>query len=355
MSREPRSILVERYAPSRRALWDAFVTAGKNSTFMFLRDYMDYHADRFHDHSLLIFRDDELQAVLPANIDAGGRVVSHQGLTFGGFVMPPAMTMFSILAVVRATLAYLSAQGVETLVYKRIPRFYSTLPDDEIDYALFLLDADLVRRDTALVVLPERRLVLRKGKKSELAKARRAGVRVVQEAGFAAFWEQVLAPRLATRYDVRPVHSVEEITLLAARLPEHIKQYSAYLGEHIVAGVTIFETMAVAHAQYSAANDAGREVGALDFLLDWLIGTRYSDKKYVDLGICNEDEGRTLNAALLRSKEGLGARSMAHDFYEIRTAHHGKLDAVLRAAETGTDQPPADTGPGVLESAPAPD
>ncbi len=46
---------VERYTASRKREWDAFVSAAKNATFLFSRDYMDYHSDRFADHSLMIF------------------------------------------------------------------------------------------------------------------------------------------------------------------------------------------------------------------------------------------------------------------------------------------------------------
>ena len=41
----------------------------KNGTFLFLRAYMDYHSDRFHDHSLMFHNEKgKLIAVLPANI-----------------------------------------------------------------------------------------------------------------------------------------------------------------------------------------------------------------------------------------------------------------------------------------------
>ena len=38
--------------------WDAFVGASKNGTFLLTRPYMDYHADRFTDHSLIARGDD---------------------------------------------------------------------------------------------------------------------------------------------------------------------------------------------------------------------------------------------------------------------------------------------------------
>src|SRR6185312_14851566 len=63
-----RSFSVERYTASRKLEWDTFVSAAKNATFLFSRDYMDYHSDRFNDHSLMIFNGRALVAVLPANL-----------------------------------------------------------------------------------------------------------------------------------------------------------------------------------------------------------------------------------------------------------------------------------------------
>ena len=47
---------------------------------------MDYHNDRFKDHSLMVFKDDKLIALLPANI-VDFNLRSHQGLTYGGFLL----------------------------------------------------------------------------------------------------------------------------------------------------------------------------------------------------------------------------------------------------------------------------
>jgi hypothetical protein len=139
----------------------------------------------------------------------------------------------------------------------------------------------------------------------------------------------VLTPRLAARHAVKPVHSVEEITLLASRFPENIRQFSVYCDDEIVAGTTIYETPTVAHAQYIAATDRGQKIGALDYLFAWLLDEFYRDKRYFDFGICNEQDGRVLNHGLQDWKEGFGGRGYAHDFYEIDTANYSKLESVL--------------------------
>jgi CheY-like chemotaxis protein/acetyltransferase-like isoleucine patch superfamily enzyme len=334
---------VEQYTASHKLAWDTFVSAAKNSTFLFARDYMDYHHDRFTDHSLMVFNDQVLVAVLPANLRADGTLISHEGLTYGGLVVSRSAKLGEVLGCFYALLRHLSQTRISKLLYKRIPGFYKTMPGDEVAYALFLLEARLYRRDCASAIAQADRLPFRKGHKSLIKKATLLGVRIIQEKSFQPFWEQVLTPQLAARHGVKPVHTLEEITLLASRFPEQIKQFSAYCGDEIVAGTTIYETPTVAHAQYGAVTEKGRQVGAQACLFSSLIG-QYRNKLYFDFGISNENEGRTVNHGLLDWKEGFGARSYAHDFYEIATANYPKLESVLQIQPKTTLTPPG-TGP----------
>jgi hypothetical protein len=319
---------VLRYTASHKLEWDAFVSTAKNATFLFARDYMDYHRDRFADHSLLVFLEGALVAVLPANLHAADTLISHEGLTFGGLVVSRGATLREVLQCFHAVLRALSQQQITRLLYKEIPPFYNTLPTDEGAYALFLLEARLYRRDSSATISQQDRLPFRKGHQAMIKKAIQHGVRIVRETSFQPFWEQVLTPRLSTRYGVKPVHSLPEITWLAARFPEQIKQFSAYCGDEILAGTTVFETPTVAHTQYAGVTNQGRLWGAQAFLFSTLI-EQYQHKRFFDFGISNEQQGRALNHGLQEWKEGFGARSTAHSFYEITTGNYPKLESVL--------------------------
>ena len=48
-------IIVKRYSDENVDLWNGFNAKSKNSMFMFDRNYMDYHRDRFKDYSLLFY------------------------------------------------------------------------------------------------------------------------------------------------------------------------------------------------------------------------------------------------------------------------------------------------------------
>jgi RimJ/RimL family protein N-acetyltransferase len=334
------ALTVERYCPDRKVEWDTFLASAKNATFLFNRDYIDYNLKKFPDHSFMVFAGQKPVALLPASRKADGTLVSHPGLTYGGLVVNRAATLGETLAYFYALLRHLHEQGIEKVLYKQIPSFYNTLPDDEAAYALFLVDAHLCRRDCALTIpLTPERLPFQSRRKRQVKRAAQANVRFVRETDFTPFWTRVLTPRLEGRYGTKPVHTVEEITLLASRFPDNIKQFSAYHGDEIVAGITIYETPTVAHAQYISMTDEAAKLGALDGLVAWLIEQQYPHKRNFDFGISNEKEGRALNHGLLEWKEGFGGRSCAHDFYEVATANHTKLEPVL-PGENGRENSP---------------
>ena len=77
--------------------WDEFVARSRNATFLHYRDYMDYHSDRFHDHSLIFLSDKgKIVALLPANA-AGEALYSHQGLTYGGMLVSMKSTAKEVI------------------------------------------------------------------------------------------------------------------------------------------------------------------------------------------------------------------------------------------------------------------
>jgi hypothetical protein len=122
---------------------------------------------------------------------------------------------------------------------------------------------------------------------------------------------------LREKYGARPVHTAAEMGLLAGRFPDHIKLFAAHRAGRMEAGVIIYESALVAHAQYIGSTAEGRESGAPDLIMGHLINDYYAGKKYFDFGISTEDSGRRLNAGLIENKQGFGGRAVVYDFYEF--------------------------------------
>lgn len=305
-----------KYEVGMKKDWDSFVNKSKNGHFFFNRDYMDYHSESFKDHSLMIYNSkDKLIALLPANkVD---RVIhSHQGLTFGGFIVDDKIKTTEMLEIFITVKRFLRDAGIEKLIYKCIPYIYHDKPSEEDRYALFVNDASLVRRDVTSTIDLYEPPRYSKGRKWSINKAKKENILVCESSDYAAFWE-LLETVLQENHSAKPVHTLDEIKLLASRFPNNIRLFLAKKDSVILSGAIIYENKNIAHTQYLANSNEGRDVGALDLIVDYLLTEYYKDKRYFDFGISCEQAGRFLNAGLIAQKEGFGARPVVHDFYEL--------------------------------------
>lgn len=314
MSAAPPEITLRRYSDSDADSWNRFVAASKNGTFLLDRNYMDYHRDRFDDHSLLAFDSDgALLAVIPAH-RRDGLLVSHGGLTYGGVVSDTAMTPLKMLGLFDALLAHLRGENMRGLYYKTIPRFYHRQPADEDLFALFVHRATLKRRDLTTALDPQFPAPAQTRRRRGMKAAAKAGLTVAESDRWDEFWA-ILTQNLADRHNLKPVHSVGEIRLLHGRFPDSIKLYCVTKDDTVVGGAVMYLTDRCAHVQYTASSPAGREANALDLLFFALVD-EYRDR-WFDFGISNEGDGRQLNHGLIDYKEGFGARTVTLDHYEI--------------------------------------
>lgn len=302
---------------------------GKNATFLFQRDFMDYHSDRFEDFSLLIYKDEELYAVLPANVRKK-KVVSHQGLTYGSFVLQDSSKLLYAFEAFKEMLSFLASEGIEELEIRVIPTFYNRMPADELEYFLFKAEATLMKKDILMVIDYNHKLRFQKNRREGINKAARNGLELRVDANFKGFWNEILIPNLAKKHDVKPVHSLEEIKLLASRFPENIKQVSIYKDNKIVAGTTVFLTETTIHPQYVSGNTDKNSYGSLDLAYDFIINNFRNDKRYFDFNISSEENGKILNKGLIFWKESCGARSHIANTYLVKTKAYKNLEILLK-------------------------
>lgn len=315
------------YNSNLKSQWDNFIVGSKNGTFLFYRDFLEYHKDRFNDYSILFYKNDKVIAILPAN-KLKNKIYSHQGLTYGGLILEDNIKFSDVLQVFKLLLSHLNESNYESLIIKEIPEIYNVLPSDEVKYLLHKTNAELIRRDVLSVIKIGRNSYSRDriqgNKRGEKLK-----LNIKEVSNFEDFWNIILIPNLKNKHGVNPVHSLEEITRLNSIFPNNIRQFNVYLKERIVAGATIFETKTTAHVQYISGNEEKNKLGSLDFLFTYLIEKVFSNKEYFDFGISNENNGKNINEGLLYWKEGFGARSITQDFYEIKTSNYKNLDDIM--------------------------
>lgn len=290
---------------------------------------MEYHQDRFDDFSLLIFKGEELYALLPANVK-GDTVYSHQGLTYGSFVLQEKAKLLYTFDAFKAMLEFLASKGIAKLDIRVIPSLYNSLPSDELEYFLFKCNAKLLKRDVLMVIDYGNRIRFQKNRREGINKAIRNRLTVQIDSNYDGFWNEILIPNLSQKHSAIPVHSLEEIKQLAAKFPNNIFQVNVYKGEQLVAGTTVFLTKTTVHPQYVSANTDKNNYGSLDLAYDFIINHFGEGRRYFDFNTSSEENGRVLNEGLIFWKESCGARAFTADNYIIDTNSYKNLSLNLK-------------------------
>lgn len=308
---------IVRYTPEDRKLWDSLVAASRNATFLHFRGYMDYHSDRFRDHSLMALRRGRPMALLPADDAGEGVLRSHGGLTYGGWILPEGhLDGADVLALFMAMKGYAADAGFRRIDYRPVPAIYHRRPSQDDLYALFRLGA----RQTACSISSTIDYADPGGfntlMRRHLRKAERLSPVVTETADTAPF-HRMLSDCLAERHETAPVHTAAELQMLRDAFPDSIRVFTLSVGGEMMAGVCMYVTDTVAHAQYIATTAEGRRCNVLPYLMRTLIDHFSSSRRYFDFGISCEEGGLVLNEGLLRQKSGFGASATVYQRFEI--------------------------------------
>lgn len=311
-----KNYTVRLYSNSDFELWNDFVSKAKNATFLFHRNFMEYHKDRFEDYSMMVFYSDDLVSIIPAN-RVGDEVFSHQGLTYGGFVLDEKTTLDTISAIYNAVLDFLVDHRIARLQVKEIPFFYDNSKQSVEKTILIKNGTKIIRKNTFLGIDLKADFSISKSKLKHYKRLLNSDLLIEKEDGFNRFWHQVLTPLLQEKYGVSPVHSLAEITLLKQLFENNIEQYNVYLDNEILAGITIFKTEDVVKSQYGAVTENGKKYRALDFLFIHLIEKFKNSYHFFDMGTVNDDSELGINQGLLNQKKELGCELYNQNIFQI--------------------------------------
>lgn len=312
-------VRIEKYSSEKEDIWNRFNKESKNSLFMFDRKYMDYHSDRFKDHSLMFYDDDKLIAILPLS-EHGEELKSHGGLTYGGFITDSKMKQHTMMDCFKTFISYAKENGFSKVTYKCIPHIYHNQPAEEDRFALFANGAQLVTVDVSTYVNLSSPLKMPKGRKAQISRAKREGV-VIEELSSLEDFEVFIDLENAVlneRHEVSAVHTGAELKLLKDRLPENIHLFAAMKDSKMIAGTVVYEYDTVVHTQYMAADDEARTIGALDLAVATVIEKYRNTKKWLDFGISTEHGKICLNEGLCSQKEGFGGRTGVYEIWELK-------------------------------------
>ena len=306
---------VVRYTADKADEWNQFVARSKQGTFLHDRRYMDYHSDRFHDHSLMVYRKNRLFALLPANA-VGDTLYSHQGLTYGALLTDEKAVPETVCEAFVGINDHLRTAGFRRGVYKPVPHVYHRMPAEEDLYALFVrCQARLLERDASSTLVLQCRPKFTESRRSGIRKAMSAGITVSESTDVDAFWK-ILSGNLAAKYDAHPVHTAAEMKLLMARFPDNIRLYMAYTDKQPLGGTILYLTPQVVHTQYISAAAEGKRLGVLDLLFHHLLNELPFSQPYFDFGTSAQGDTNEVNTQLIFQKQGFGGRTICYDIYD---------------------------------------
>ena len=300
--------------------WDIFCAHALQGTLLHTRKFLSYHLDRFVDRSLIISNGEKWLGIFPAALNPKdtSEVVSHPGITYGGFLHHGALRGEMMIVALQSIQDFYSTLGYQSLIYKVTPSFYHRSPAQDDVYALFRLGAEKIRCDLSSTIDLHNRLPLIKRRRRGIKKAQKCDVSIVQGRHFLKDFWGILSSNLSEKHEAAPVHSLTEMEILMERFPDEILCLCSVHNGEVVAGIILFITAQVVHTQYIASNAMGREVSAVDAVIEHGIslGTT-AGKKWFDFGINNENNGLILNDSLYSYKNGFGGGGYTHEFYKL--------------------------------------
>ncbi len=298
-------IHIKRYSPDFQSQWDSFVKQSFNATFLHRRAYMDYHADRFRDFSLIFFVGEEPVALMPAHRHED-KLWAHRGLTYGGWLWKKPFRTAVMIEMWQAMRRFLRREGIRRWCIRDIPPFYAAFMAGNNRYVYRRMGGR--PRPVDFWIIDTRRPpdgLLNADRRRSLRRAGNLSLSIERSEKWEEFWS-LLENSLQERHASRPVHTLREIRQLHARFPAHIHLVTARQGGELVAGAVVYETARVARLQYLAgvADEALRP--AIDALVWHIIRDYYPQKGFIDLGSALLPDG-TPHESLIYWKESFGA------------------------------------------------
>ncbi|MBK9735173.1 MAG: hypothetical protein IPO92_09490 [Saprospiraceae bacterium] len=299
---------VVRYHSELKDDWDKFVRNSNTPLFIFERTFIEYHGDRYLDHSLLVYKNGLLVAVQPA-CEIDFQLISHRGLPFSDVITKLRKEWFDIDDIINAILNYCRIKNIKKIEITLCPNMYKNVSSEETTY--FLRKNDFVfcnQKLSAIISLKdivESKLNLKVSKvffqKSEI---------VFNSNDFESF-NNMISNNLNQKYQSKPVHSLNELVYLKEKFSDQIDLVLAKSNNVIVGAVLLFKLGQVIKCQYltSTVNNAS------DFMISQIILKYRKDYFYFDLGTSNSIGENEINLKNLAFKCKLGGKAMCIDKY----------------------------------------
>ena len=314
-------ITIKRYNNSLSEEWENIVTQSNNGTIFHTRKFISYHPkDRFIDHSIVFYKNNQLFTLFPAvelNESDKKILVSHPGASMGSFVTPTDLSFHDSLQLVNLLNTYIKKLGFSSIIITLPPIIYNKRKTNYIDYSLLKYGYRYVKREVSSILFLEDSIEKNVNKfkpshRQALRKAQRSGVVIKKTDDFNSFYN-ILKKNLKNRHNVRPTHTVNELSRLKKLFPENIILYGAFIESSMVGGVVNFiANNDVILSFYISHDEKYQEYRPINLLFYEVLKDAITNKyKVFDFGIFTVNEEP--NMGLAKFKENFGSSGIFRD------------------------------------------
>ena len=295
-----KSISTRLYSQLDFTTWNHFIDSSLNGTFLFNRNFLDYHKNRFQDFSLMVFEGDELISCVPGSSEDDSWF-SHKGLTYGGIIIDRSLNVIELGNIVESISEYLQINGFRNASFKLVPSIFRK---DEIEKELFslltnnfsLIGFDLWQYSNLLFPMDSKKI-----RGANTALKRNYNIEFTRSNISDLF--RIINENLEIKYSRKAVHSHQEMNYLLNLFPENIFIMLILKNKTVEGGAVCFKTNKVIHVQYLATTAQAKLDRAQDLLM---LELRDFAQKYdliLSLGSSTENLGKVVNQGLIKFKD----------------------------------------------------
>jgi len=311
---------IKKYQKNNQKEWDAFVLKTNNGTFLHQRNYMDYHANRFDDYSIMIYKKNKLIGILPAHI-IDNEIFSHNGLTYSEILYHNKLHLADKIEIAQQLVEYLKNINIKQWHIKSIPNIFHRIPDDANLYIYPHLKSKINWIKPFFVIFTPSFRNINRNRKRSIASTKSLSLKISQDQNYLPDYWRIIEQNLATRHRANPVHLLTEMQLLIQKFPKEIQFFACLSNNEILAGAIVYKFNNTAHFQYIHANNQEDKRNAVDFLTNYLIEHYKNEYTYISFG--SAEKKGFIDQGLSYWKESFGAQIINQYAYQIDidTAH----------------------------------
>lgn len=312
-----------RYTEEYNKVWEEWVESSNCGVFLHTRKFLNYHKNRFEDHSLIFKNKNSVIAIMPmARESLSSCMVSHPGITYGGLIYKTRIKLDDIDEIFKLIIEYCRKLGFKKFIYKPIPYHIQRYPEQLDIFYLYKYGASIYSKEIWNTINLNYQRKLSKGRKWGFNKGIKNKLTIKASSSVKDLkqFHNILSENLVKRHKTKPVHSINEFIELSTKFKNHIN-LKLVMDEfnRILGGCWIFNlNNNCVHSQYIACNKLGMELNALDYLLESIIKECTTNNiNNFSFGSSTEKNSEILNQGLFDFKNGFGIGNSLINTYKI--------------------------------------